>query len=147
MKRLSLLSIAIIYGFLSGCASVPMASLEMDAEAKQFLVPPGKSSIYLYRNETMGGAITMPVALDGRVAGKSGPKTYFKWDVTPGEHEITSLTENTSKITIDAIAGKIHYIWQEVKMGVWSARSLLQEVTEEQGKAGVGECKLAVSEI
>ena len=143
MKRSSLLSVAIIFGFLSGCASVPMASLEMDAEAKKYIVPPGKSSIYLYRNEVIGGAISMPVSLDGKIVGKTGPKTYFKWDVSPGEHEIASHTENTSTISINAIAGKIHFIWQEVKMGLWTARSLLQEVSASEGEKGVNESKLA----
>lgn len=45
MKRTALLSTAIIFGLLSGCASIPLASLEMDAEAKKFMVPSGKSSI------------------------------------------------------------------------------------------------------
>jgi len=67
--------------------------------------------------------------------------------VEPGAHEITSLTENTSTITVDAIAGKNHFIWQEVKMGTWSAGSLLQEVSEQEGRAGVNECKLVASDI
>lgn len=85
----------------------------------------------------------MPVSLDGKIVGKTGPKTYFKWDVTPGEHEIASHTENTSTITINANAGKIHYIWQEVKMGFWTPRSLLQEVSASEGEKGVNESKLA----
>ncbi len=89
----------------------------------------------------------MPAALDGRVAGKTGPKTYFYWSVEPGEHEITSLTENTARIKINAKAGHNHYVWQEVKMGMWTARSQLTEVSEEEGKQGVNECKLIKSEL
>ena len=132
---------------LSGCASVPMASLEADESAKQFNVDSNKANIYLYRNESMGGAIAMPVALDGHIAGKTGSKTYFYWTVEPGEHEITSLTENTARIKINAKAGKNHYIWQEVKMGMWTARSQLHEVGEEKGKKEVNDCKLIASEI
>ena len=84
----------------------------------------------------------MPVTLDGKVVGKSGSKTYFMWTVEPGEHEISSLTENTSKITVKAEAGRNHFIWQEVKMGMWTARSLLQQVSEDVGRQGVLECKL-----
>jgi hypothetical protein len=32
---------------------------------------------------------------------------------------------------------------EEVKMGLWSARSALQQVEEEKGRAAVLECKLA----
>jgi len=137
----------IIVSLLTGCASVPMASLDEDKQAKQFILNPGKSNIYMYRNESLGGAIAMPVALDGRVAGKTGPKTYFYWSVDPGEHTITSLTENTAKITINAKAGRNHYIWQEVKMGMWAARSQLHEVSEKKGEKGVNECKLIKSEL
>lgn len=147
MKKIILIAAVTLMSLLSGCASVPMASLESDKQAKQFVVDPTKSNIYLYRNESFGGAIAMPVALDGRVAGKTGPKTYFYWSVEPGEHEITSLTENTVRIKINAKAGQNHYVWQEVKMGLWTARSALHEVTAEEGKKGVQECKLIESEL
>ena len=127
--------------FTAGCASVPMASMDADASAKTFTVPVSKSSIYLYRNETFGAAIPMTVSLDGRVAGQTGPQTYFLWEVDPGEHEVASHTENiaTSKLTTQP--GKAYFIWQEVKMGMWMARSQLQEVNEETGRKGVLECK------
>lgn len=147
MKKVVLLGLLAITAMLSGCASVPMASLEQDQQAKQFEAVPDKANIYLYRNENFGGAIAMPVALDGQIAGKTGPKTYFVWSVEPGEHEISSLTENTAKIKVDAKAGENHFIWQEVKMGMWTARSQLHEVDQEEGKKGVGECKLAETEI
>lgn len=147
MKNTFAIAFIFCSSLLTGCATVPMASVELDQEAKTFAVEPGKANIYVYRNETMGAAVAMPVALDGRVAGKTASKTYFMWTVEPGMHEITSLTENTSKLSIDARAGQNHFVWQEVKMGAWSARSLLQEVSEEEGRKGVLECKLIQSEI
>lgn len=147
MRKPITITILLLGALLTGCASVPMAPLAKDTQAKTFSVAADKSNIYVYRNESMGGAIAMPVALDGRIAGKTGPKTYFMWTVEPGQHEISSLTEKTSKITINAIAGQNHFVWQEVKMGVWSARSLLQEVSDQKGRAGVNECKLIASEI
>ena len=128
-------------GALAGCASVPMASMEADSSAKQFLPRKSYSNIYLYRNETIGGAVAMTVSLDGKVIGKTGPQTYFLLEVTPGKHEIASHTENTARITIDAKEGRNHYVWQEVKMGMWQPRSQLQEMNEEEGKKGVLECK------
>ncbi len=146
MRQLSI-AMVVMMVLASGCATVPMTSLEEDTTAKQFTVKPGSSNIYLYRNETLGGAITMPVSLDSRIAGKTGPTTYFLWEVQPGEHEIASYAENTTKIKIDAVGGQNHYIWQEVKMGMWQARSQLHEVSEEVGQKGVLECKRANSEL
>ena len=130
---------------LSGCASVPMASLEDDTQAKRFAVKPEKSNIYLYRNESLGGAIPMTVSLNGKVAGQTGPQTYFVWEVDPGSHEIASHTENVSTLKLTTEAGKTYYVWQEVKMGAFMARSLLQQVDEETGRKGVLECKRAQS--
>lgn len=142
----SFLGIALLLvSIVSGCASVPMASGDEDAKAKSFAVPTDKSSIYVYRNESFGGAIPMTVSLDGKVAGQSGPKTYFMWEVEPGSHEVGSIAENTSTLKLNTEAGKAYYVWQEVKMGLWMPRSLLQEVDVETGKKGVTECKRAQS--
>ncbi len=142
----SFLGVALLLlSIVSGCASVPMASSDEDAKAKSFTVPANKSSIYVYRNESFGGAIPMTVSLDGKLAGQSGPKTYFMWEVEPGSHEVASIAENTSTLKLNTEAGKVYYVWQEVKMGLWMPRSLLQEVDPETGKKGVAECKRAQS--
>jgi len=131
---------------LAGCASVPMASLDADTSAKQFQPKNGHSSIYLYRNESFGGAIAMTVSLDGKIMGRTGPQTFFLWEVLPGKHEIQSHTENTARITVDAKEGRNHFVWQEVKMGMWQPGSQLHEVSEEEGRKGVLECKRANAE-
>lgn len=144
--RSSKLWFAIISGImlvLGGCASVPMASLDMDKDAKTFAVPVDKSRIYIYRNESMGGAIAMAVSVDGRMLGQTGPKTYFVLDVKPGKHRIQSFTENVATLDLVTAPNRAYYIWQEVKMGMWSARSALHEVSEEEGQKGVLECKMA----
>jgi hypothetical protein len=134
---------ALLASALAGCASVPMASSEADASAKQFQPRAGYSNIYLYRNETMGAAIAMTVSLDGKVMGRTAAQTYFLWEVTPGRHEIASHTENTATITIDAVDGRNHFVWQEVKMGMWQPGSQLHEMSEAEGTKGVLECKRA----
>jgi len=126
---------------LGGCASVPMASLDMDNEAKKFAVPADQSRIYIYRNESMGGAVPMTVSVDGRTLGQTGPKTYFVVDVEPGKHRIQSFTENVATLELVTAPNRAYYVWQEVKMGMWSARSALHEVSEEEGQKGVLECK------
>jgi hypothetical protein len=136
-------SVAIV--ILSGCASVPMASLEEDATAKTFKVDPDKSRIYLYRNESMGSAVKIPVTLNGKMMGQTASKTYFVWNVAPGKQEISCIGENTEALAIDAKPGKAHYVWQEMKMGMWAARCALAEVDELVGKQAVNECKLAQS--
>ncbi len=145
LNRVVPLLLLAVAAFVSGCASVPMSSMEDDAKAKTFAVKEDKSTIYVYRNESFGGAISMTVTLDGKVAGQSGPQTFFMWEVEPGAHEVSSIAENTSTVKLNTVGGKAYYLWQEVKMGMWMARTQLQEVNEETGRKGVGECKRAQS--
>jgi len=91
----------------------------------------------------MGAAIRMDVEVDGKPIGQSAAKTYFYTELPPGKHTVTSKAENTDSIEIDTIAGKLYYIWQEVKMGFLYARTKLQLVSEEEGKKGVLESDLA----
>lgn len=129
----------------AGCASVPMGSAEDDVRGKTFAARPGKASIYLYRNEALGFAVAMSVSIDGRPAGKTLAETYFVWEVEPGEHKITSYAEDVHAVTLHTQAGESYYVWQEVKVGLWSARSQLQEVDAEVGRQGVIQCKLGRS--
>ena len=143
VRKLVLALIPLVYMmFFSGCVAVKNASLEQDTLAKKFLIEKDRSNLYIYRNESFGAAIGMPVVLDGKHIGKTGANTYFRLSVTPGQHTIKSLTENTSELTLNTLAGKNYYVWQEVKMGMWAARSMLQEVDETTGQAAVLECKL-----
>jgi hypothetical protein len=123
-----------------------MASMEQDAAAKTFQAPPDKSRIYLYRNEAMGSAVKIPVTLDGRMAGQTGPKTYFVWDVAPGVHELTCVGETSGKLSLTTKPGQAYYVWQEMKMGMWAASCALNEMDVEAGQKGVGQCKLALSQ-
>ncbi len=125
----------------AGCATVPMAPPEADAKAKTFAVEPGKANVYVYRNAPFGGAIPMTVALNGKRVGQTGPQTYFFWQVEPGKYEIQSIAENTSTVALDVQPGKNDFVWQEVNMGLWMARTALQIVDEAAGRKGVGECK------
>lgn len=133
--------------FFCGCATVPMARMDDDVLAKKFIPQNNKSSIYLYRNESLGGAILITVALDGKIAGQTGPQTFFLWEVDPGAHEISSMAENVSKLALTTDPGKAYYVWQEIKMGMWMPRSVLQEVDAATGQVGVSECKRAQSNL
>lgn len=138
----SLCSAFFVAVLVTGCASVPMASPEQDAAAKNFAVQPDKANVYIYRNESFGGAVKMPVLLNGKSVGDTVAKTYIKLNVPPGKYTILSKTENDAELQLDTAAGKNYFVWQEVKMGVWTARSALNLVDTAQGEAGVKECQL-----
>ena len=125
---------------VTGCASVPMAPASADAAAKAFKTDPAKANIYIYRNETFGAALKMPVTLNDASIGETASKTYLFRQVAPGTHTITSQGKDT--LSVDVKAGNNYFVWQEVKMGLVSGGSKLHLVDEAKGKAGIAECKL-----
>lgn len=127
---------------LTGCASVPMANKGADAQAKQFMPSTDKAVVYIFRNESMGAAIKMPLLIDGQSVGDTAANTYLRKELVPGTHTIVSKTEVDSTLTMDMQAGKTYYVWQEVKMGVFAARSALHQVDETKGRQGVEQCSL-----
>jgi hypothetical protein len=126
----------------AGCATVPLASPQEDLRVKAAMPAPGTALVYLYRNESFGGAISMGVLMDNGYAGATGPHTYMVWQVAPGQHLLVSKAENDSMLPLVAEPGRKYYVWQEVKMGVLSARSQLQLVPDVQGMSALNECKL-----
>lgn len=68
--------------------------------------------------------------------------TFIFQALEPGKHTVLSKTESDSALDVNAEAGKNYFIWQEVKMGAFAARSALHQVDEAKGKSGVKECKL-----
>lgn len=143
MKRSFFAAAAIAVAlFVSGCASVQKASEADSQQAKTFTPMANKAVLYIYRDETFGSAIKMPVSVDGVIVGETGPKSFLQLAVTPGHHTIMSHTETNPTLDLDAEAGKAYYVWQEVKMGMWAARSLLHRVSNSEGQAGVGKCEL-----
>lgn len=140
--------LAVIVGAVivaTGCASVQMASPDQDAQAKAFATKADKAHIYVYRNEVIGAAVKMPVALNGKLVGDTVAKSFIRLEVPPGEHTLVSKTENDAVVKVNAVAGRNHFVWQEVKMGMFAARSALTEVDEATGRQAVQECKLVAS--
>ena len=147
MKKFALLLIIGIFGILSGCATVPMTSLNDDMMAKKYQMAADRSAIYLFRNENFASAIRVSVSIDDQMAGQTAPYTYFLWDVAPGHHIIKSHAEDVASLDLVAIPGKAHFIRQEIKTGLWAPRSILYEVSDSDGKTAIRECKRAKSNV
>lgn len=141
LKKCALTSVIVLS--LVGCASVPMGDASRDAALKSFAAKPDVAGVYIYRNESLGAAVRMDLELDGKPLGQTAAKTYFYTEVPPGKHSVTSRSENDDTLQFETVAGKLYYIWQEVKMGLLYARTKLHLVGDEEGKKGVLESKLA----
>lgn len=127
---------------LVGCAQVPRASVTEEAKAKQFAPQAETASLYIFRDELFGGAISLPVNLNNQNLGYTGPKSFFYLNVAPGRYTIESMAENQASISIDVQAAKNYFVWQEVKMGLFQARSNLTQTDDARGRQGVQASKM-----
>jgi len=141
-KQLTFTALLALAALTAGCASVKMADDSQDAQAKTFQVTPGKANIYVYRNESMGAGVKMPVTLNGKPVGETVAKSYLMLAVPAGQQTLVSSAENDSELKLTAEPGKNYFVWQEVKMGFIKARNNLQVVDDKTGRAGVTESKL-----
>jgi hypothetical protein len=131
--------------FLSGCASVPMASKDEDMQLKEFGAPPeNKAGLYIYRNTFAGQALKKNVYLDGEFIGETANKVYFYKVVSPGSHTLATESEfSDNSLTFEAAAGRNYYAEQYIKMGVFVGGANIRMVDEDKAKKAILECNLA----
>ncbi len=129
---------------LAACASVPKAPPELDRAAKEFRATPGKTNVYVFRDEGFGAAVKMSVLLDGAPFGDTAAKTFLLATIAPGKHALVSRSENTDTLEFVGKPGENVFVWQEVKMGIMSARSKLTLVDPAAAQTRVLQCDLAV---
>ena len=145
LKKILILVTLAVSTYLAGCATVPMASVEKDNERKEFALPLQESAgLYIYRNTRLGGALKKTVFVDGRSVGETAPMTYFYLDVEPGVHVLSTESEfSNNDLQINTRGGQNYFVRQNIKLGVFVGGAKLELVSEEEGKQGVLECKLA----
>lgn len=108
--------------------------------------PADKAMIYVMRTTMLGYKIHSKLAVDGEWMGVNRGKTYFFFTIESGEHYFCSEAENQSYLTLTVEAGKTYYLQQQVKPGIFKARTELVIMSEEQGKKKLAEVNLSVFE-
>ena len=127
---------------LAGCGIAPLAPPKADTLAKQMLPVEGKAVIYLFRNSPPSVGWTIPVTLDGKDMGVTGGQTYFRWEVNPGEHMIISKTHDWSGLIVNAEAGHMYYVWQDIGIGFFVPTSNLRFVDRITAELNLRSCYL-----
>lgn len=124
---------------LGGCASVPLATPERDAEAKQFIARPDAATIYVYRDEFT----TLEQSTDGtvlyisrRLIGATLPKTFFRIDVRAGEHLLHGLAYDQGSLKVHTRLGEVYFVSLQSIVGT----SHFTLVKPETGKRDILRC-------
>jgi len=109
-------------------------SVDFDAETKKNQhptpeAPSDKALVYVMRTTIIGFKIHSKLAVDGNWVGTNRGKTYFFFTLDPGEH---------------AFCSKTYYLQQQVKAGMWKARTKLALLDDEKGKKELADLHLSV---
>jgi hypothetical protein len=110
--------IAALYSFLCaiGCQSVPLASTEHEASAKEFTISPGKTKLIVFRKPGyLGQSGIWQIAINGKIAGYTTPGTFGSWELEPGDYTITSsgtlgIGQMIAHLKVSLIHDKPHFI-------------------------------------
>jgi hypothetical protein len=139
-------AVFLVTGFLvGGCTSIQLGDPMLDAQYKKFVASPDKATLYIYRTESYSCAIKMPILLDNMFLGETGCTTYLYKQIIPGSHKLVAIAEDHAELSLNLEAGKIYYVWQEVKLGLLKPRSKLHLVDEKSGQSRIDYCTLAYS--
>ena len=141
MKKRLLATIIITSSLAAGCSSVPMESMEKENTAKKFNAPSkDKAGIYIYRKDTlMGAALKKDVWIAKDCVGQTAKGVFFYKEV-PGNEKLEISTESEfspNTLTINVKNGKLYFIEQFIKMGLFSGGADLQLSDTDTGKSKV----------
>jgi hypothetical protein len=122
----------------TGCAStrqfVPLP------DQAQKIQDSSKGRIYVMRPASVGSAISMSVSDGGKPIGSTGAHGFLCWEREPGDTIVTSTSEGASHAALSVQPGVVYYIFQHLRMGLLIARSELEIVNEEKGRAVLKKC-------
>jgi hypothetical protein len=105
---------------LAGCTSVPHASRERDAEAKEFITHPGSSTLYVMRDDFPVGSGHMRDSVlyaNGRLIGATLSRTYFRIDLRPGAQLLHGDGFDQGRLKLDTLSGEIYFVSLTVANG------------------------------
>src|SRR5690349_9888098 len=98
----------------ASCASPRSAAETRASLAELGAVPTGVARVCVIRPERAFSHVTMEVRDNGRLVGATRGPTFFCWLAAPGEHQITSIDDDTGPTLLDARADARYWLHQEV---------------------------------
>jgi Protein of unknown function (DUF2846) len=130
-------ALALLLLALGGCASTPQATPQRDAEAKQFISHPGTAAIYVYRPDFVTLEMDDSILYVGdRLIGSTLPGSFFRIDVQPGTHVVSSSAAGSTQLKLDTRPDELYF----VELNVMGGNSRLVLVEPETAKRAIRKC-------
>lgn len=149
MKSRILIAIAATV-LMAGCAQpIKLADKDASAQAKLYKSPSrGKAGLYVYRsNGLTGGAARTDLWVDGRCLGTTQASLFLYTEVEGNQsHRIATQSEfSDNHVDLVTETGKLYFVRQYMKVGLFRPGANVEVVTEANGKYDVSLLDLAVA--
>jgi len=95
---------------------------------------PGQALIVLFRGEREPVAAEVPVAINGKAAGKLDPQGFVLRSVTPGTVTLRAGDQVRTTLVIEAAANQSYFVWVEAVPGPPPVRAEMRLVSEAAGR-------------
>lgn len=143
MRRLAALGLLMLVGGVPGAAFAEEKEgyVRFTEEHPLGVPEPGKALVYVVRPTTVAFAIKSFFGVDDTVAGINRGSSYFFAQVEPGKRTFWSKSENYDVLEVEIEVGKTYYVQQHVRIGAFRARTKLEVLGDDEGKAALAKCK------
>jgi hypothetical protein len=137
--------VASIVGVRSANRGVARAAATEEAEAKRCAPAADRATVYVFRDAYVGKVAGLDVLLNGAAIGQTRGKTFYRLQLAPGEHLLTSRNpQNGSQHEhrLRADAGALLFLEQRVSFGMMALRHEIVPTEQTAGTSRVQRCRL-----
>ncbi len=96
-------------------------------------VPSGAAQVCVVRPDPLASSVSMPVRDNGRLVGATRGTTFFCYLARVGEHQITSVHDDTGPMLLRAESGARYWLHQDVSELAGAVHAHLDWVEESTG--------------
>jgi len=90
--------------------------------------------VFVYRDSSLGAAVTPSVAINGKIVGVSRSNGFFYSDLPPGNYKISAETEVERSLSFTLAAGETKYVRASMSFGILVGRLNFDLVNQAAGE-------------
>ena len=102
--------------------------------------PPQQAEIYLYRPYNFAGSLLRPPVICDDSVARVGPGGYYVFVTRPGKIICHVETETADEVEIDARAGGVYYLKEEMGWGVAIGHPHLYPMDSDEAQNEIQQC-------
>lgn len=140
--------VASIAGTRGGNRSIAHAGSGAEEEAKRCAPVSDRATVYVFRDAFIGKLAGLDVLVDGTPVGQTRGKTFYRLELAPGEHLLTSRNPKDGsqhEYRLNAEPGSLVFLEQRLSMGALAMRHEIVPAEQANAMSRIQHCRLLVS--